>query len=46
MDSRDRGIGLSGCTKAGKERGDRSGEGDDNGGVVGFRKGCMRVRSK
>ena len=49
VDSRDRGVGLSGCSKAGKGgkgQGDRSGGGDENGGVVGFRQGCMRVRSK
>ena len=46
VDSRDRGVGLSGCTKAGKGRGDRVGGGDDNGGAVGWRQGCMRVGSQ
>ena len=41
-----RGVGLSGCTKVGKGQGDQLGGRDDNGGAVGFRQGCMRVRSK
>ena len=46
MDARDRGVGLSGCTKAGKGLGDRVGRGGDNGDAVGLRQGCMRVGSK
>ena len=46
MDSRDRGIGLSGCTKAGKGQGDRVDGGSNNGGAVGFWQGLMRVGSK
>ena len=38
VDSRDRGVGLSGCTKAGKGRGDRLGGGGDNGS---FKQGCV-----
>ena len=46
MDSQDRGIRLSGCTKVDKGQDDRLGGGDDNGGAVGFRQGCIMVRSK